>query len=327
MPTVQQVHIDKLLTNISIGYSNEQYISDKVFPALPVSKQSDKYYAHGMEKFRVHDDLRAPGTEANEINWSLSKDQYFTEGHALRHRIPDEEKQNADDIFDLETEGTELVTEGILINKEVDAANMVLNPANYHNDLVTTMGTTGPKKWSDFANSDPVMDIHKAKQILHKKSGIRPNTLIMSEQVFNTLKMHPKLVEIIKYVQKGIVTEDLMKAAFGVQNFLVGSALKSDVMNPGQVGTNGVHQGFDNLDYVWGNSVVLAYIAPRPGKKQVSLGYSFDWNKDGNGATQVRKWYEVGTRSTVVEAEKWYAHKMISNVAGFLFTDAVDPII
>ena len=28
MPTVQKVHIDKALTNISIGYSNEQYIAD-----------------------------------------------------------------------------------------------------------------------------------------------------------------------------------------------------------------------------------------------------------------------------------------------------------
>jgi hypothetical protein len=325
MPTVQKVHIDKMLTNISIGYTNEQYISDKIFKAVPVAKQSDKYYVHGMEKFRQHDDLRAPGTEANEINWTLSDDQFYTEGHALRTAIPDEEKQNADDIFDLETEGTELITEGVLLNREVDAANLVMNAQNYHTDLRLTMGTGGTFKWSDYENSNPVMDIHKAKEKLHKKAGIRPNTLIMSEQVMNVLKMHPALLDIIKYVQKGIVTEDLMKTAFGVDNILVGSALKSDVMNPGQVAANGVHQGFDNLDYIWGNSVVLAYIAPKPGRKTVSLGYEFQWNKDGNGAVQVRKWYETGRRATVIEAERWYAHKMISNVAGFMFADAIAP--
>lgn len=323
MPSVQKVHVDKMLTNISIGYKNEQYIGDKIFKTVEVKKQSDRYYVYGMEKFRSHNDLRAPGTEANEISWEFSDDQYFCEGHALRHAIADEETQNADEEFDLQSEGTELVSEGILLNKEIDAAGKVLNAANYHADLKITLGAVNmPKKWSDYVNSNPVLDIEKAKEIIHKKSGVRPNTLIFSEQVYNVLKLHPKLIEIIKYVQTGIVTTDLMKTAFGIDNILVGSALKSTVDNPGQIQPG----QREDLNYIWGNSVVLAYIAPRPGKKQISLGYSFMWNKDGNGAVQVRKWYENGRRATIVEAERWYSQKMISNVAGFLFSDAVDPL-
>lgn len=321
MPTVQKVHIDKVLTNISIGYSNEQYIADQIFKAVPVDKQSDRYYKFGMERFRVHDDLRAPGTEANEINWTLSDDTYFCEGHALRHVIPDEEKQNADAEFNLEAEGTELVTEGILLNKEIDAANKVMNPNSYHPDLRVTLGSGGAYKWSDYNNSNPLLDVEKAKEAMHKKGGIRPNTMIMSEQVLNVLKFHPKIIETIKYVQKGVVTQDLLESLFGVK-LLVGSALKSDVQNPGQAQAGEP----ENLNYIWGNSVVLAYIAPRPGRKTVSLGYSFMWNKDGQGAVQVRKWYEVGRRATIVEAERWYDQKIISNLAGFIFADAVDPL-
>lgn len=325
MPTVQKVHVDKMLSNISIGYSNEQYIADKIFKPVTVNKQSDRYYVYGMERFRQHDDLRAPGTEANEINWTLSDDTFYCEGHALRHAIADEEKQNADDEFDLEKEGTELVTEGILLNKEIDCANKVLDANNYHTDLSVTLGsgaTPATYKWSDYENSDPVKDIAKAKQIMHNLSGIRPNTLIMSETVLNVLKLHPKLIEIIKYVQKGIVTMDLLATAFGVDQVLVGSALKSSVTNPGQVEAGAVEE----LDYIWGNSAVLAYIAPRPGRKQISLGYTFMWNKDGEGAVQVRKWYEQGRKATIIEAERWYAQKMISSVAGFLFADCVEPL-
>lgn len=323
MPTVQKVHIDKMLTNISIGYQNEALIADKVFRPLPVAKQSDRYYVYGMERFRTHDDLRAPGTEANEINWTLSMDTYFTEGHALRTTIADEEKANNDGDFDLESEGTELITEGILMNKEVDAANKVMNPANYHADLKLTLGAVGaPAKWSDYPNSDPVLDIEKAKEAIHKKSGVRPNTIIMSEQVLNVLKFHPKLIEVIKYVQRGVVTMDLIKSLFGVDNILIGSALKSEVSNPGQV----LPGQREDLQYIWGNSVVLAYITPRPGRKSVSLGYSFEWTALGQGASQVRKWYEVGRKATVIEAEKFYNQKFISDVAGFLFADAVDPL-
>lgn len=323
MPTVQKLHLDKMLTNISIGYANEQYIAEKIFKPITVGKQSDKYFKYGMEKFRQNDDFRAPGTDANEINWTLSDDQYFCEGHALRHAIADEEKQNADDEFDLEAEGTELVSEGILLNKEVDASNKVLDSANYHTDLTITLGSVGaPAKWSDFENSDPILDMQKAKEAVHQMSGIRANTLIISEPVLNVLKLHPRILEVIKYVQKGIVTMDLIAVAFGVDQILVGSALKSVVQNPGQASGGSV----EKLEYIWGNSAVLAYIPQRPGKKTQALGYSFMWNKDGAGAVQVRKWYEVGRRATIVEAERWYSQKMVSTVSGFLFSDAVDPL-
>lgn len=323
MPNVQKVHIDKALTNISIGYSNEQYIADSIFKAVPVAKQSDRYYTYGMEKFRQHDDYRAPGTEANEISWTLSDDSYFAEGHALRHAIADEEVQNADESFNLETDGTELVSEGILLNKEVDAASKVLNSVNYHTDLQITLGASGaPAKWSDYENSDPILDIKKAKEAIHKKSGLRPNTLIISEPVLSVLELHPRLLDVIKYVQRGIVTKDLIATAFGVDQILVGSALKSNVQNQGQANPGQI----EPLNYIWGNSAVLAYVPKSPAKKTPALGYSFMWNKDGNGPVQVRKWYETGRRATIVEAERWYEQKMVSKVAGFLFADAVTPL-
>lgn len=318
MPTTQKVHIDKALTNISIGYQNEAYIADQIFKEVPVDKQSDRYYVYGKEMFRQNDDLRAPGTEANEITWTLSDDTYYCEGHALRTPVADEEKQNADDGFDLEADGTELVTEGILLNKEVDAASKVVNPVNYHADLKVTMGAEGaPAKWSDYEASNPILDVKKAKEAIHKKSGVRANTLIISEPIFNILTLHPKLLDIIKYVQRGIVTLDLMKVAFGVDNILVGSALKSTATNPGQA---------DVLQYIWGNSAILGYVPKSPGKKTIALGYSFMWNKDGQGAVQVRKWYEEGRRATLVEAERWYSQKMVSNVAGYLFSDVITPL-
>lgn len=320
-PGIQRVHMDKALTNISIGYKNEGYIADSIFKGITVNKQSDKYYVFGMEMFRQHNDLRAPGTEANEISWTLSDSSYFTEGHALRATIADEEQMNADDGFNLEADATELVTEGILMNKEVDAAAKLLNPANYHTDLQVTLGTNGTFKWSDYTDSDPRMDIAKAKAAMHKKSGLRPNTLILSEAVLNVLLMHPKLAQMIQYIQTPILQVEQLKQLLGVQNILVGSAMKSTVQNPGQADAGAL----EPINYIWGNSVVLAYIAPAPGKKQQSIGYTFYWNKDNAGAVQVRKWYEIGRKATVVEAERWYATHMISNTAGYLFADAVVP--
>lgn len=319
MPNVQKVHIDKALTNISLGYKNEQYIADQIFLPVSVAKQSDRYYVYGKEMFRTHEDKRAPGTEANEINWTISDDTYFCEGHALRTPITDEEIANADDEFELEAMGTELVTEGILLNKEVDAANMLLDGNNYLSDLKFNMGSTdNPAKWSNYENSDPVLDVAKAKERIHKKSGVRVNTLVISETVLNVLKVHPKILRLYSGIMaKSIATEEDIRIAFGVDKLLIGSALKSSATNPGQT---------DNLGYIWGNSAVLCYVPQKPGRKTQAIGYTFMWANNGNGAVTVRKWYEVGKKSTIIEAERWYSHKIISNVCGFLFADAVTPI-
>lgn len=324
MPNVQRVHLDKALTNISIGYTNEAYIADQIFKPVGVAKQSDKYYVYGMEAFRLHADLRAPGTEANEIDWTFSSDQYFTEGHALRTAIADEVELNADEVFNMEADGTSLIMEGILQNKEYDAANTLLNPANYATELKQTMGAAGPLgattlKWSD-PTSDPRVDIAKAKSAMHKKAGLRPNTLIISETVLNILLLHPKLAAMVQYVQTPVLNVEQLKMLLGVPNIIVGSAMFSS-QNQGQVAAGAI----EPLGYIWGNSAVLAYITPTPGKKTVSLGYSFNWSKAGQGTVQTRKWYEVGRKATVIETEYFYAHKMISNVAGFLFLDAVVP--
>lgn len=328
MPAMQRVHLDKMLTNISIGYKNEAYIADKIFASVAVEKQSDRYYVFGMDKFRQHQDLRAPGTEAREISWNFSDDTYFTEGHALRTQIADEEIMNADDGLQLEAESTQLVQEGILLNKEVDAAAKVMNPNSYHVDLRQTMGAAGvlgatTKKWSDYTNSDPRLDIAKAKQAMHKKAGVRPNTLIISEAILNVLLMHPKLAQMIQYVEVPVLAFDQLKVLLGVENILVGSAMKSTVTNAGQSTPGAV----EPLNYIWGNSAVLAYIAPSPGRRVISLGYSFNWNQGGLGAIQTRKWYEISRKATVVESEYWYAHKIISPYAAFIFVDAVDPLV
>jgi hypothetical protein len=319
MPSVQKVHVDKMLSNISIGYKNEAYVADQIFLPVVVAKQSDRYPVFGKEMFRVHEDKRAPGTEASEITWDLSSDQYFCEGHALRASVADEEVQNADEGFTLETDATEQVTGGILLNKEIDAAAKLLNSSNYDSALVFSMGGGGsnPAKWSDYTNSDPTLDIIKAKELIHKKSGIRPNVLIISETVLSILQRHPKILAILSNNDRKIADLQTIQLCLGVEKIIVGSGMKSTATNVGQP---------DVLTYIWGNSAVLCYVPATPGKKTLAIGYSFMWNKDGAGPVQVRKWYEIGRRTTLVEAERWYSQKIISNVAGFLFADAVTPV-
>ena len=45
-PTLSQVHVDAILTNSSVAYiqAADNFIANKVFPIVPVDKQSDLYF-------------------------------------------------------------------------------------------------------------------------------------------------------------------------------------------------------------------------------------------------------------------------------------------
>ena len=45
-PTVNDVHINAAMGNVSIAYKNGLYIADQVFPIIPVAKKSDFYFVY-----------------------------------------------------------------------------------------------------------------------------------------------------------------------------------------------------------------------------------------------------------------------------------------
>ena len=74
-PTANDVHIDAILTNISVAYIQDQnaFVASKVFPTIPVEKQSDKYFVYTKgDWFRDEAQLRAPATESAGSGYNLT---------------------------------------------------------------------------------------------------------------------------------------------------------------------------------------------------------------------------------------------------------------
>jgi hypothetical protein len=74
-PTQGSVHVNRPLTMISVAYMQDQaeFIADKVFPVVPVDKQSDLYYVYTKNDwFRDEAKPRAAGTESAGGGYNLS---------------------------------------------------------------------------------------------------------------------------------------------------------------------------------------------------------------------------------------------------------------
>jgi hypothetical protein len=289
-------HIDQLLTNISVAWPNNGYVGESLFPTLPVRKQSDKYYVFGREAWSPENDLRAPGTVANEIpGISLSLDTYYCQEHALQTSVTDEERENVDSPLSPDRDATELVTQKIMLGREVAMKNLVTTAANYGSGLSTTL--SGTSQWNDYVNSDPIANMRAAKAAIHARIFTEPNIAIVPYQVMTVLEDHPDFIERIKYSERGIVTSELIAAIIGVQRIIV----------PG-VGINNANLGQPvSLGYLWGKDVVFAYVPPRAGLRIAAFGYEFVWH-----GQVVDRWREEPRKSDLIRCARAYDLKLVA---------------
>jgi hypothetical protein len=313
------VHIDVALTQISIAWPNEGLVGHQLFPSVAVKKQSDKYYIFGREQWLPEEgDVRAPGTEANEIpGRTVSTDTYYAQEHSLQIAVTDEERQNADSPFSPDRDGAELVTSRILLGREVAMKTAATTAANYStNHTVTLSGTT---QWSDYVNSNPISDLRTAKSTIHSKIFLEPNFAVIPYEVMTKLEDHPDFLERIKYSEKAIFSPELLQSILGINKVVV----------PG-LGYNSANEGATvSVGYLWGKDVIVAYVPPRAGPRIPAYGYEFTW-----GGQEVDRWREEKRKSDLIRVSRRYDLKMTAvgdggvgdsgkQIAGYLIKAAV----
>jgi len=316
----QLVHLDTMLTQISVGYENPAaYVASMLFPTVRVAKQSDKYFVMTREVWgRETNDLRAPGSEANELPaMTLSRDTYFIEEHALEGVVADEELENADSPLTPAQDTTEQVTNTILLNRELIQMRLATTVANYATNYSATL--VGTAQWSDYTNSNPITDVRTAMKKIHDTLFMDPNTVIMGYNVYWQLQEHPDLLARLTYQVPQIASDAQIASVLGIPNFVVA----------GGGSLTNVYGQAETFGYTWGRDVVFAWVPPNPGRKVPAFGYEFVLPYGGGNVQPVERWREEKRKSDVVRVSRRYDTKLIAvdgsgdSVAGYLIKDAV----
>lgn len=273
-PTTGDIHVDTALSEIAIGYKNKEFIADRVFPLVPVDKQSDKYYIWDKGSWLTNQvEKRTPGDTYPEGRMKLSTDSYFCDIYHLGYPIPDEDKKNEDAAVQLEQTGAEWLAHQFNLNREIQiAAGIFVASVWDNNPLVGTDFVA----WDDYDQSNPPEDIDTYAATIQKDTGVNPNTLVIGRQVYDKLRRHPVLLDMFKYTGVGILKEDQVKEALGVDNLLVGRSVQRTS-----------HEGAATAvqTYIWGKHALLLYVPARPALREPASGYTFTWKIDDSGLT------------------------------------------
>ena len=318
------VHVDRPLTDISVAFlqSQDVYVADRVFPVVPVAKQSDKYFTLPRGAFfRDQMEKRAPGARAASVNYTVSTDNYSADVWALAHDVADQVRANFDSPLNADRQATELLTQQGLIRKEKLWASLFFATSVWTVDQTGVAAAPGANQflqWNDAA-SNPVEDIRAGKRRVHARTGYRPNKLVLGRQVYDTLLDHP---DIVGRLDRGQTTGpamaklDSLAALFELEEILVMDA----VMNTAAEGAA------DSIDFVGGKSALLVYAPAAPGLMVPSAGYTFSWTGLlGGGALgmrmkRIRMEPEEADR---LEIQMAFAHKKVSADLGQFFASAI----
>lgn len=311
-PTQSQVHVDAILTNMSVAYQQEasSFIANRVFPTINVQKQSDKFFTYSQaDFFRDQAKTRADGTESAGSGYGLSTDTYSSQVWALHKDIGDQVRANSDSPLDPDMDATRFLSQQMLIRQERDWAGSFFTTGVWDTD------STPSTLWSA-SGSDPIGDIETGKNTVLSDTGYLPNTLVLSYNVYSILKNHADFVDRFKYTSAESITPELIARLVEVDNVFV----MKGVYNGAAEGATASYSQIGDKD------ALLCYVAPSPGLMTVSAGYNMVWTGVGGGlgtSTAVSRFRMDHLRADRLEIESAWDFKVVASPLGYFFSNAV----
>jgi hypothetical protein len=310
-PTQSDAHIDEVLTNISIAYMQDEsnFVAPRVFPTIPVDKQSNKYWTFTKNDwFRDEAEKRADNTPSVGSGYTLSTDSYYCDVWAFHRDLGSQLRANADAVLRLEANASRFVTQRLLLRQEIQWA------ADYFTTSVWANDVTPAALWSDYATSDPIEDVETGKEAILSVTGHEANTLVLGYQVFRKLKNHPDFRDRIKYTSSDNVTAELLARVFEVERVLVCKAIKATNIK-GATGAYG---------FVHGKHALLCHVAASPAPETPSAGYHFAWTGIAGGNSIAMDAFDIReTKTRRVEGEMAWDNKVTGSDLGYFFNGAV----
>lgn len=299
--------IDPILSNHARGYTHPNRVAHFLFPHIQVMSRGGRRLEFNKESFKLYQTTRAPGADRKKVQFGFLGKKFSLDQHNLVGVLPREIQQEAARIpgVDMGRQAVESVQDIISLGKEYETASLARDAANYDADHKITLA--GSDQW-DHADSDPKSIVKEGREAIRATIGMRPNTMIIGPTVYNSLDDHPKLLEKFKYTSSESITTAMLARYFDMENVHVGEAIYAD--------------DTDTFVDVWGNDIVLAYVAPAGARRQDAPSYGYTYQLSGYPMVEQPVW-EKDNKSWEYDVTDEYSPELVGAEAGYLIKDAV----
>ena len=302
MGRLEELRINAYLSEVARGYSNNSFIAENLFPVIHSDLEKVDIFEFNKEAFQVYDTERAIRANSNVISPKGFKKHTTTlTEHDLAYPIDYREEEEARKIK-LQVHATNVVTQGLLLKLETQCAALAQDPSKY--PATNKIALSGTSQFTH-KDSDPVGVIDDAKDAISRQIGQDPNTLVMGQEVWESLKRNESLKGLIANSTNKIVTLDLLKEFFEVENIIVGKTIYSNAN--------------DQFERVWGNNIILAYVPKLNARTEYDPAFAYTIRK--KDALQIDEYEKEGNKVRYIRATDIYTPFLVGAEAGYLISN------
>ena len=307
--TGRDLHLDKLLSQMAIGYTENATIAGTIAPVVTVDKQSDAYSIFSRaDAYRTEDTKRSPGAEANKITRTISSDTYYAQNYALKYPITIEDRENADPVYrqNLWNDAANYVARKLALDWEVRVATLLFGTA-------ASVGSSAgvASEWDAAASSDPLGDIMTAMDNVEDLTGTRPNQILFGNDAWRSIRRNDSILDKIhgSTNRQGFATRDQVAGLLEIPKLIVGTAYRNTA-NEAQA---------ESLAKIWADHALLQYVPDSPSRDLPSHMYSFRWATGGLPNMQAERHpFDPKTKTEEVEIGYYQAEKITGAQYSFL---------
>lgn len=279
--------IDPVLSNVARQYKPHGFVYDQIVANQPVELNIGQYPVFNLAQFfeargdaAVADDAATP-----IVDFEWETEFYHCQDFRLRTRITRKESLQANPNLRLEVSKVTGLLGIMALEREKRLANALRAESNGGKLTLATFTLKGAK-WDEGTEATPAkiqQDLQEAGQSVYKKTGIRPNTLVITEQIALAISRDPSIINIVKYLAgTELVQTSQIVGTSGLQAVAGGSAVLPKrlygfdlVVADGVLENSAAPGATASLSEIWGNAARLLYINRNATWGIPTVAYSF----------------------------------------------------
>ncbi|MEN1680779.1 MAG: hypothetical protein AAGJ46_14415 [Planctomycetota bacterium] len=327
MPTTQPstTEFDKredlglMYAEFDLAMNRLGFIGSRLLPVISRADQSGKFPRVPIEQLLQNlDASRAPGSPYKRSTREWSNDDYATEEYGLEAPLDDRTLKRYDDVIDAELMEGEVLENALLQIYEKQVADLLFN-------ATTFAGRTSAitNEWDDQANADPIGDVNTAINAIRLASGVKPNAVVMNDQVFRNVIRCDQVTNLVKYqgfmdARPGQISKAALAAVLNVDEVIVSEGIYN-TKSPGETAVNAD---------IWDDEYVLvARVATSSNMMERCIGRTFMWGEEGataggDMAVIAETYYEDSRRGNTIRRRTDWGLKMLQPECGYLLSNA-----
>ena len=286
------------------GLSNKKnlFIGTELMPIYSSDVRSGIYMKLGLgDSEALNDDALkiASGAGYPRTSRRFTSDTFDAVEYGLEEVLPDAIRRDTDRFFNTETNIAEMLLRQIQMSHEARVASV-----SFAANGLTAISASVPYTDANVLTMDVPADVASAKLEL-AKYGVMPNTLVMSQVLFERIRRSAKVQNqffgVVTTDQSRLLSEAEVASAVGVDRVLVGRAAKNTAKK-GQPYAGG---------FIWGNSYLALANTSGGDFSGGGFGRTIIWSADASAPFVAETYRDDARRADVLRVRQNSAEKVI----------------